>query len=75
MVRAAGFEVAVARYLDMLGVAPWWLLNTLCGATRCSPLMVRMYDRFGVPLTRFIEGLLPTVPFGKNVILIARKKS
>ncbi len=75
IVRAAGFEVTDARYLDMLGVAPWFVLNTLCGAIRFNPLMVRMYDRFGVPLTRFLESLLPTVPFGKNVLLIARKKS
>ena len=75
MIRAVGFDVADARYLDMLGVAPWFLLNTLCGATRFSPFMVRLYDRFGVPLTRFLESLLPTVPFGKNVLLIARKQS
>lgn len=75
LVRAAGFEVVGARYIDMLGVAPWWLLNTLCGATRFNPFMVRLYDRFGIPLTRFVESLLPTVPFGKNILLIARKRS
>ncbi len=75
LVRAAGFDVASARYLDLLGVAPWWLLNTVGGCIAFNPFMVRLYDRFGVPLTRFVENLLPTVPFGKNVILIARKKS
>ena len=75
LVADAGFEVGKARYLDMLGVAPWWLLNTLGGAVTFNPVLVRLYDRFGVPLTRAIERLLGVPPFGKNVVLIARKKA
>jgi SAM-dependent methyltransferase len=74
LVADAGFEVGQARYLDMLGVVPWWLLNTLGGAVTFNPALVRLYDRVGVPLTRAIERLFPSPPFGKNVILIARKK-
>ena len=40
-----------------------------------NPTLVRMYDRFGVPLTRAIERLLGAPPFGKNLLLIARKPS
>lgn len=74
LVVASGFEVISARYMDFLGVAPWWLLNTLGGVVKFNPFLARLYDSVGVPLTRFIENLLPTVPFGKNVLLIARKK-
>lgn len=71
----AGFEVRDARYLDLLGVVPWWLLNTLGGAVTFNPALVRLYDRVGVPLTRRIERLFRAAPFGKNVLLIARKKN
>jgi SAM-dependent methyltransferase len=75
LVADAGFEVCCARYLDLLGVVPWWLLNTLGGAVTFNPALVRLYDRFGVPLTRGIERLFAAPPFGKNVLLIARKKT
>ncbi len=74
LVRKAGFEVSTVRYLDLIGVAPWWLLNTVCGSITFNATLVRIYDRVFVPLTRFIEGLLPAPPFGKNVVLIAQKK-
>ena len=75
LVADAGFEVCSARYLDLLGVAPWWLLNTLGGAVTFNPTLIRLYDRVGVPLTRAIERLFKAPPFGKNVILVARKKT
>ncbi|MCC7016461.1 MAG: class I SAM-dependent methyltransferase [Rhodospirillales bacterium] len=75
LVADAGFEVCQARYLDLLGVVPWWLLNTLAGAVTFNPVLVRLYDRVGVPLTRGIERLFAAPPFGKNVLLLARKKA
>lgn len=75
LVADAGFDVGEARYLDMLGVAPWWLLNTLGSAVTFNSVLVRLYDRLGVPLTRAIERLFKAPPFGKNVVLIARKKA
>lgn len=68
----AGFEIRLARYFDILGVAPWWLLNTVGGKTDFDPKMVRLYDRIGVPLTRFAERVLAP-PLGKNVLLVARR--
>ncbi|MBM3952634.1 MAG: class I SAM-dependent methyltransferase [Rhodospirillales bacterium] len=75
LVGEAGFEVREARYLDLLGVVPWWLLNTVGGTVTFNPALVRLYDRFGVPLTRAIERTLGAPPIGKNVLLIARKPS
>lgn len=71
-VEAAGFRVVDARYFDLLGVAPWWLLNTVGGATRFDPRMTGLYDRIGVPLTRAVERLAPP-PVGKNVVVVACK--
>ncbi|MBM3564785.1 MAG: class I SAM-dependent methyltransferase, partial [Alphaproteobacteria bacterium] len=53
LVRGAGFEVSLARYMDLIGVLPWWLFNTLGGATAFNPALVRIYNRFFVRLTRF----------------------
>ena len=70
--QAAGFAVASCRYLDLFGVAPWFLLNTLLGSMSFDPKLVRINDRYVVPLSRRVESLIPP-PFGKNLLLVARK--
>ncbi len=70
--KAAGFTVDDCRYLDLFGVAPWFLLNTLMGSMSFDPKLVRINDRYVVPLSRRVETLVPP-PFGKNLILTARK--
>jgi len=69
----AGFEIETSRYFDVLGVLPWWLLNTLLGATGFNPALAQAYDRAFVPMTRAVEGLAGA-PFGKNVLIVGRKK-
>lgn len=71
-VTAAGGTVQSCRYLDLLGVGPWFVLNTLMGSTRFNPTLVAINDRYVVPLTRGVERMLGA-PFGKNLILVARK--
>ena len=71
-VAAAGFSIVTARYFDILGLLPWLILNTWMGKTAFSPRLTRLYDRFGVPLTRAVESMV-TPPVGKNILLIARK--
>ena len=48
------------------------VLNTLMGATSFNPALVSLNDRYAVPLTRAIERAFGA-PFGKNLILVARK--
>lgn len=74
LVQNAGFEVRCARYMDSLGILPWWLLNTICRSTSFNPRLVLLYDRIGVPLTRRIESIM-TPPLGKNVILTAIRRA
>jgi SAM-dependent methyltransferase len=73
LVRAAGFDLVTVRYMDLIGVVPWWLLNTVAGKTEFQPSLINLYDRIGVPIARFIEGIV-TPPFGKNILLIATKR-
>ncbi len=69
--RAAGTVVKL-RYFDMAGVLPWWLVNTIGRQTTFNPRAVRLFDRVAVPVTRRFEGFF-SPPFGKNLILVARK--
>jgi len=71
-VGATGAVVAHCRYFDALGVAPWFILNTVMGSTTFNPSLVRINDRYVVPLTKALESLV-RMPFGKNLILVARK--
>lgn len=71
LVTSAGFEVNSVRYFDLVGVLPWYIAFTLMGRS-VSGGSVSAYDRIGVPLTRTIERLV-NPPFGKNLILVARK--
>ena len=72
LVLNAGLDVVAARYFDLLGVIPWWLINTIGRRTTFSPRLADIYDGLGVPFTRAIERLVAP-PFGKNIILIARR--
>ena len=72
LVSGAGFEIISKRYCDVLGVLPWLILNRMFGSTRMSPRLAAIYDFLGIPLTRLLEQLMP-MPFGKNIILVARR--
>ena len=70
LVSLAGGRIVVSRYFDLLGVAPWWMFNTIGRQTAFNPQLVRLYDRYGVPMTRFFESLVRP-PFGKNIVLVS----
>lgn len=69
----AGFEVVHMRYMDMVGVASWWMSFKMLKRRKLSPRMIEIYDKYFVPPIRAVESRLK-VPVGKNVLLIARKK-
>ncbi len=74
LLRENGFFIEHSRYFDIAGVFPWWLINKVCRQTEFAPGAVKAYDRFVIPLTRFLERLIPP-PFGKNLIIIANRRS
>jgi SAM-dependent methyltransferase len=73
-VRSAGGNVESCRYFDVIGVAPWLVLNRLLRSTSFDPALVTLNDRFVVPVSRTIERL-GDPPFGKNLILVATKNA
>lgn len=69
---AAGFTIRRASHFDFLGIAPWWLKYCLFKSRTMEPSAVRLYDRWVVPASRFLETLIPP-PIGKNIVLVAGK--
>ena len=72
-VEIAGFEIVKLQYLDWLAAAAWWLVNVIFKQKNINVNLAVFYDRFGIPLTRWIESVIKP-PFGKNLILVAKKK-
>jgi len=72
LAEGAGFTIRERGYFDLLGIAPWWLVNTLMGSTSFNPTLAGLYDAVGVPITRVLEPLIRP-PVGKNILLIAEK--
>ena len=60
----AGFEIEKLHFVDLAGVFPWWLLNTVLGKTSFHAPSLRFYDKYVVPVTRSCESLLRP-PLGK----------
>ncbi len=72
LAQECGFQVDELRYFDLIGIIPWWLVNTLGGKTDFDSGLTRLYDAFCVPVSRVAESFVPP-PVGKNLILIARR--
>ena len=51
-IAAAGFKIEKLHFVDLAGVFPWWLLNTVMGKTSFHAPSLRVYDRYVVPVTR-----------------------
>jgi len=72
IVESAGFEIIKLRYFDWLGAIAWWFINVIFRSKKINTKSAELYDRIGIPITRAIESVI-TPPFGKNLILIARR--
>jgi hypothetical protein len=73
VVSEAGFEVVDIRYLDVLGVAPYFAMYRLLDVKSLGSVSSGGYDKIVVPLSRAVQRLVPDPPFGKNLLAIARR--
>jgi len=69
----AGFELVDVRYLDVLGVAPYFVMYKLLDVKTLGSVSSNGYDRVIVPISRAVQRLVPHPPFGKNLLAIARR--
>lgn len=69
----AGFEIETLHYLNMIGVAAWFISGRIFHRTTLGRGQVRFYDRWVIPALRRIEARFPP-PIGQSVLAIARKR-
>ncbi|MQA01401.1 MAG: methyltransferase domain-containing protein [Streptosporangiales bacterium] len=68
---SAGLRPDSVRPVNLLGGIAWWLAVRKGGVGSPNPRLVRLYDRFVVPVTRATERFF-TPPFGQSVLGVAR---
>jgi 2-polyprenyl-3-methyl-5-hydroxy-6-metoxy-1,4-benzoquinol methylase len=69
----AGLDVVDVRYLDVLGIVPYFLMYKLLDVKTLGSVSSTGYDRVVVPLSRALQRLAPHPPVGKNLLAIARR--
>ncbi len=69
---SAGFRPLCSKYVDMLGVVPWWITYRLIRSSILSPTAVRRYDKYLVPLSRIVDRI-SGAPTGKNILFIGER--
>jgi 2-polyprenyl-3-methyl-5-hydroxy-6-metoxy-1,4-benzoquinol methylase len=74
LTESAGLAVERARYFDILGVGPYYVVYKLLRQTDISGSTMWGYDRVVVPVSRLLQRVLRRPPLGKNVILVATKR-
>jgi SAM-dependent methyltransferase len=72
LVAEHGFEVVTSRYVNLPGWFSWLLLVRLLGIAPTNPTTIRVFDRWIVPVVRWIEDRI-SMPFGQSIFLVARR--
>jgi len=73
LAQKADLDVVELRYMDIIGTIPWLINFKILKKNTLNPELVEVYDRFFIPVIRLVESKIK-MPFGKNVLLVARKK-
>jgi SAM-dependent methyltransferase len=68
----AGFDIIRLAYVNLLGIAGWFLTGRVLGRTTLKSGYVRWYDRWVIPWLSRLEGRWEP-PCGQSLIVIARK--
>ena len=68
----SGLQPVQLAYVNLPGVAAWWLSGKVLRRRTISPAQARTYDRFVVPLVAAVERRW-SPPIGQSLLLVARK--
>lgn len=68
----AGLRPVELRYMNLPGVAAWWLAGKVLRRTTVTARSARTYDRWVVPWVRAIESRIAP-PLGQSLLAVARK--
>lgn len=69
---AAGLEVLDVRYVNLPGVAAWWLTGKVLRKTTVGAREAAWYDRWVIPWVRALESRV-SPPLGQSLLAVARK--
>lgn len=72
-IEAAGFAIERIDYFDAASVFPYWLMYRVLGTDTLGAGSNAFYDRVIVPISRAVQRVLVHPPFGKNLIVVARR--
>jgi len=68
---AAGLHVKSAHYMNAIGFFGWWINAHLLRREAQSASQIGIFDRYIVPLSSRLEGLVPP-PFGQSLLAVRR---
>jgi SAM-dependent methyltransferase len=69
--RAGGFEVEHASYMNVIGMAGWFWNNRVRKTAEENPAQIGFFDRFIAPWAEHVERAVPP-PFGLSLIAVGR---
>jgi SAM-dependent methyltransferase len=69
----AGYGAVRMRYVNMPGIAAWFLAGRVMRRRTLDPRSVRFYDRFVVPVVSAVEAVIEP-PAGQSLLAIARTR-
>ncbi len=70
--REAGFEVEKQFFFNKVGIAAWYVANTLGGQKALKPWQLKLYGWL-TPVFRVLDNILPTS--GLSTVVVGRKTS
>ncbi|WP_017976448.1 class I SAM-dependent methyltransferase [Actinopolyspora halophila] len=67
----AGLTPHITKPINFLGALAWWAMVRKGSTNAPNKRLVRIYDRFVVPVTELTEKAVPA-PFGQSILCVAR---
>lgn len=75
--RAAGFQVHKARYVNVLGAIAWYINGSILRTddlnARSVNLQAHLFDRVAVPVLRRLEAVVDP-PFGQSLVVVGQAR-
>lgn len=68
----AGFEIEHLHYMNLVGIAGWFVAGRIMRRTTLGRGQVRFYDRWVIPWLRRLESAVHP-PLGQSLLAVARK--
>lgn len=72
VIESSGWSVKRITYMNLPGIAAWFLAGRVLRKTHIAPADAKAYDRLVVPLISRVESVI-TPPIGANLVAIAVK--